>query len=82
MNSKPLPKMRTRLAQSIVLGACDRYAVLYPISPEHSKMAAVILERLPGEIFGNAFRGYGYVYQQGVDYSYDTESDSDGSDSK
>ena len=52
-------------------------------SPTRVRIAKWLHEiwgEFPGEIVKNAFRGCGYEYQQGVDYSYDTESDTDESD--
>ena len=36
-----------------------------------------IWEQFPSEIVKNAFTGSGYVYEEGIDYSGETESDSD-----
>ena len=37
----------------------------------------VIWEEFPIEIVKNSFTGSGYVYEDGVDYSGETESDSE-----
>ena len=39
-----------------------------------------IWQEFPTDIVRNAFRGCGYAFEEGIEYSYDTESESEISD--
>ncbi len=44
-----------------------------PLSKQRPGISA--WDELPSEIFENSFTGSGYVYEEGADYSCDTDSD-------